>query len=678
MQEVLLKFFSQFKISYKVMGGTGLMLVLLTVVAGISLYSLGQTKDSVDEVVTHRQPVMTTSLELADAVDRASATLGFYLSNSDASNKAAYEQSLSALDVIISKLLAMQAVKRDPKTFAQVKEISELVNKYKSYHDQMTQLAVNTQDNFPAMKYSGDTINPIAMTINGNLQAMMSSESQEAASPQRRKVFYDIAQLRQKWMNVLIGLRAYMAFRDTTSLENLKTYREAFEQQLKKMKQYDQLLTFEESDAMQAIRDGSKKYSVGLDKVIEIHSSDKWRTDSYLIKTEVGPLVNNIKSKIDTLVAKQTKLTSSISSNLLSGVSHTKSLVAGLLVISILIGLLGTWLMSISIVHPLRRAVAAMRDIADGDGDLTQRLDARGKDEVSELASAFNTFISRVQDVVSQVAGSTSQLASAAEEMSLIVDQTKNGIQQQSHETEQVATAMNEMVATVQEVARNADSAAEMAQAADAQALTGKNVVSRTVQSIEQLASEVNKASDVIHGLERDSEAIGAVLDVIQGIAEQTNLLALNAAIEAARAGEQGRGFAVVADEVRSLASRTQSSTQEIQAMIERLQIGSRDAVAVMTNGTTQAEESVRQAAEAGSSLEQITNAVANISHMNAEIADAARQQGTVAEEINRNVNNITQVAEVSASGTEDMARSSLALAELASSLQTMVARFKI
>ena len=181
------------------------------------------------------------------------------------------------------------------------------------------------------------------------------------------------------------------------------------------------------------------------------------------------------------------------------------------LIFSIIFGLLGTWLMSLSIVSPIKRAVAAMHDIAEGEGDLTQRLDAKGKDEIAELARGFNTFISRVQELVSQVAGSTSQLASAAEEMSLIVDQTKNGIQQQSNETEQVATAMNEMVATVQEVARHADSAAQMAHEADSQALTGKNVVSRTVQSIEQLAGEVNKASEVIHGLERDSEAIGAV-----------------------------------------------------------------------------------------------------------------------------------------------------------------------
>jgi len=678
MHDLLMNFFSRIKISHKVMGGTGLMLVLIAIVSVTALVNLSRTKNDVTEVVTKRQPVTITSLQLADAVDRTSAALGFYLSSADDTDKTAYEQALANLDTIITKLLAMPAVKEDTQTLAQVKEIAELVTKYKSYHDTMAKLTVDFMANFPAMRTSADKINPVAMNIQASLQNMMSSEREETATPERRKLFFEIATLRQNWMNILMGLRAYMAFRDNTSLENLKTYRQAFDQQLAKMSEFSQVLNFEESDAIQNIRDGAKTYFQGLDEVIAIHSSDKWRTDSYLVKTEISPLAHTIKSKIDALVGKQTNLTNNISTELVNGVNSAQQVVTGLLIFSIIFGLLGTWLMSLSIVSPIKRAAAAMHDIAEGEGDLTQRLSVKGKDEIADLSSGFNTFMSRVQDLVAQVAGSTSQLASAAEEMSLIVDQTKHGIQQQSNETEQVATAMNEMVATVQEVARHADNAAQMAHKADSQALTGKTVVSRTVKSIEQLAGDVNKASDVIHGLERDSEAIGAVLDVIQGIAEQTNLLALNAAIEAARAGEQGRGFAVVADEVRSLASRTQSSTQEIQAMIERLQVGARDAVVVMKKGTSQAEESVRQAAEAGSSLEEITRAVTDISHMNSQIADASRQQGTVAEEINRNVSNITQVAEASANSTEDMARSSLALAELASSLQTMVSRFKI
>lgn len=678
MYDLLMNFLSRISIRHKVVGSAGLLLVLIAIVSATALINLTRTRKDVVDVVMHRQPVMRTSLELTDSLDRASSTLGFFLSNPSPANKQAYDQALLRLKKIISKLLAMPMIQQQPKALAEAKQIATLVKKFHGYHDTMIKLATDNMANYPAVKYSADNINGLAMTILGSLQTMVSAELNETASPKRRQLFYQITNLRQDWMNILIGLRAYMAFRDKGSVENLNTYRSAFNNGLKQLNKLKGMLDFEQSDAFDTIRSNAKSYFNGLDKVIAIQSSDKWRTDSYLIKTEVGPLVNSIKSKIDKFVNQQTILTHRISHGLVIGVSHTQRVVTGLLIVTIIIGLLGAWVMVLSTVSPIKRVAVAMRDIAEGEGDLTQRLEVRGKDEVAELSTSFNTFMEQIQELVSQVAGSTSQLASAAEEMSLIVDQTKQGIQQQSNETEQVATAMNEMVATVQEVARHADNASQMAQEADSQSLTGKNVVSRTVLSIEELAGEVNKASEVIHGLERDSESIGTVLDVIQGIAEQTNLLALNAAIEAARAGEQGRGFAVVADEVRSLASRTQSSTQEIQQMIERLQVGARDAVSVMKNGTNQAEESVRQAAEAGSSLEEITHAVTNISQMNAQIADASRQQGTVAEEINRNISNITQVAEASTSSTEDMARSSLALAELASSLQNMVSRFKI
>ncbi len=343
-----------------------------------------------------------------------------------------------------------------------------------------------------------------------------------------------------------------------------------------------------------------------------------------------------------------------------------------------LLGLVLFYFVSTSIVAPLRRAVLRMDDIASGGGDLTQRLRALGNDEVTEIARGFNRFADTVQNLVQQVQGSTTQVATAAEELTAITAQTSDGVQRQRSEIDQVATAMTEMAATVQEVARNAANAATAAKEANGEADDGKRVVDATIGSINLLAREVTQAADVINHLAADSEAIGRVLDVIRGIAEQTNLLALNAAIEAARAGEQGRGFAVVADEVRTLAQRTQASTQEIQQMIEKLQGGARDAVTVMEAGRDRANESVRQAGEAGNSLQTITYAVSAISDMNIQIASAAEEQSAVAEEINRNIVNIGAVADETATGSEHTAEASAELARLGTDLQSVVGKFKV
>ena len=365
-------------------------------------------------------------------------------------------------------------------------------------------------------------------------------------------------------------------------------------------------------------------------------------------------------------------------SQYLEQLAHGRNtLIAGGVTAMVLGLLVFVWL-GRGIVGPLQRAANGMHDIASGEGDLTQRLAARGNDEVTVMAKGFNQFASRIQEMIQQVGGSTNDLAEAADDLKQITETTRDGVQRQRNEIDQVATAMTEMAATVQEVARNAATAAEAARDANEEAGSGKRVVEETIQAINALAGEVQGASDVINKLAADSEAIGGVLDVIRGIAEQTNLLALNAAIEAARAGEQGRGFAVVADEVRTLAQRTQTSTQEIQGMIEKVQSGARNAVSVMESGRDKAADSVSKAGEAGASLGTINYAVSSINDMNMQIASAAEEQSSVAEEINRNIVNIGTVADETAEGSNRIANANEHLVRLGSELQEVVSQFKV
>ena len=329
-----------------------------------------------------------------------------------------------------------------------------------------------------------------------------------------------------------------------------------------------------------------------------------------------------------------------------------------------------------SVNHGVQQIGTAAKAMAAGD--LTARAKLNGKDEMQQIATSFNEMGDKIEGLIRTIIGSANQLASAAEEVSAVSQETSGNIAQQSSETDQVATAMNEMTATVTEVASNAGNAAEAANAANNEAQSGLNIVHSASSTIEQLASEVDNAATVIQGLQQDTDNIGGILSVIKDIADQTNLLALNAAIEAARAGEQGRGFAVVADEVRTLAARTQQSTAEIESMISKLQSGAANAVNTMTQGTNTAQQSVEQAQQAATALEAITAAVATISDMNTMIASAAEEQSATAEEMNKNIVNIHTLAQSNATGAAQTTSASEELAQLAAQLQQLVGQFKI
>jgi len=328
----------------------------------------------------------------------------------------------------------------------------------------------------------------------------------------------------------------------------------------------------------------------------------------------------------------------------------------------------------------VRRSIQQIGDATGqlADGDLTARLDMDTRDEMQEIARHFNGMVEKFGAVIQQISGATGQLAAASEEVSSVAKDSASSIQRQQQETDSVATAINEMSATVHEVANNASSAASAASQADEEAKEGKAVVESAASAMGSLAQEIENAATVIQELENDSEAIGAVLDVIKNIAEQTNLLALNAAIEAARAGEHGRGFAVVADEVRTLASRTQESTAEIEAMIAKLQGGARNAVKVMQHSREQTHSGVDQAQSAANALQAITHAVGTITEMNTQIASAAEEQSAVTEEINRNVASITDVSVQTSAGAEQTTSSANELARLAAELQVIVGQFRV
>ncbi|WP_429214922.1 methyl-accepting chemotaxis protein [Aeromonas veronii] len=355
---------------------------------------------------------------------------------------------------------------------------------------------------------------------------------------------------------------------------------------------------------------------------------------------------------------------------------RTMSIIVSLVTLGFVVVI--AWLLTAQIRNPVMALLEQTRRVSSGD--LTSRIDMQqfNNDELGTLAKGFGEMQTNLRTLVSEVSGSVVQLSSATEEMSSVARQSAANMSAQQHELNQLATAMNEMQATVQEVSRNTSDAASAATSASETAEIGAQTVNDSILRIERVAGAIESTAVVIRQLGDDSRNIGMVLEVIRGIAEQTNLLALNAAIEAARAGEQGRGFAVVADEVRTLAKRTQDSTSQINTIIAELQQRAEQAGSTMQQSQELMNTTVATAREAGESISQISGSVSSISHMNIQIATATEEQGAVSEELNRNVVNISHASEEVAAGATQMAQACNELNHLATQLQDMVRRFRV
>ena len=400
---------------------------------------------------------------------------------------------------------------------------------------------------------------------------------------------------------------------------------------------------------------------------------DEMRT---LINTRIKNGTDQMGEQLNKLIAINTTGAKQASDQ--AGRSYD-SAITGIVVVAVaaaLLTVLLAWLLTRSIVTPLRKALEVAESIAGGN--LSKVIEDDGKDEPARLISALSTMQTNLRQTIQHIAGSATQLASAAEELSAVTEEASKGLQQQNNEIDQAATAVNEMTAAVEEVARNAVSTSEASTQSNQAAREGRDRVVETVGAIQTMTQDVQNTSLLIEGLATQGRDIGKVLDVIRAIAEQTNLLALNAAIEAARAGEAGRGFAVVADEVRALAHRTAQSTQEIYKMVAGIQNGTGEAVQSMQQSNQRTHNTLELARAAGVALEQITQSISLINERNLVIASASEEQAQVSREVDRNLVNIRDLATQSAAGANQTSAASHELSRLAVDLNGMVARFVI
>ena len=665
------------RIRTKLILGVGLLLAIIAVVALVVWGNLAQVRSQADAVTGRVQPAVLDAMELARELDAANKSLGYYLLTQEAMHRDAYRNSLRQISQLLLSLQNMPLTRDDERVKRHLDGITSGVNGFAGMQERMLGLVEDQQANQPAFRYAASNLNPYTQEMAHLFSQMVQAERGETSTPERRELLLLLGDVRYSLVNIMSSLRGYLAFRADSTVASIEAYMGTLAQQIEAMQELSHLLTFEQEDALEQIVAAHQTYVTNYPELKRIHSGEQWRTDAWLIRTELGEHNQRISQELDALLGYLRESITVHSAGLMAQTDRTRQGVLVMAILALLVGVFTVWWLTHVIVTPINAAARTMDEIARGGGDLGCQLKQGGQDELGQMCAAFNRFVGKIREIIGPVKESTDHLAESADGMAAVTHQTRQGVQRQQQETEQVAAAMNEMVATAQDMVDSAGMAADATAQADKEARAGAEVVRLTIKQINALADAVEQAGDVIHRLEEDSSNIGKVLDVIGGIAEQTNLLALNAAIEAARAGEQGRGFAVVADEVRNLASRTQDSTSEIQSMIEKLQSGAHEAVTVMKTGREQASSSVEQASHAGESLKTIAEAVAQIRDMNQHMADAARQQGAVAGEINRNLVTITEVAEQTAEGAAELEQASGRLTAMSHQLQSLVGHFK-
>lgn len=347
------------------------------------------------------------------------------------------------------------------------------------------------------------------------------------------------------------------------------------------------------------------------------------------------------------------------------------------IIVAILLIAIGLWV-ALGVARPIIRAAGMLGDIASGDADLTKQMKVDTKDEVGKLAISFNSFVGQLQSLITAIASNSKEVNHIAQNLTTSSNSTQRNTEEQQQSVDMIATAMNEMGATVHEIARNANETANAAKQSASETSSSQSIVNSSIEGINSLFGKMQSASEVIQTLAQDVGEISTVLEVIRGISEQTNLLALNAAIEAARAGEQGRGFAVVADEVRTLAQRTQESTEEINTMIQKLQGGAKDAVTAMDEGIETARSSVEHADKAGASLDSITSAIGMITDLSIQVATATEEQSSVVEELNSHILNIKNMSDSTAIESKNINDQCQTLSDSSNELSNMVGSFKV
>lgn len=648
--------FSNLKLSMKMGLGFGCILILLSIVLLVSISALQQADEGISQ---YRGLARNTNLtgQLQTSMFNVRMNVKDFMLTQDEQELQYYRDDLSSMKAFLDD--ANSHIEQADRV-ALIKQTYDAIDTYEEAFQQVVTL-MKQRDTVEK-----DKLVPAGEKMRVLIENFIDSAYQDGDS----EAVYHSSHVQKK---MLIGRLYVVKFLQSNldtdyklAVENMKN---SFKEELEDLEPY--LNSAQRTKIFNEFSSAHSNYIQSMDDIHNLIVEIQTITEKTLNRIGVQ-VANNMEDINLSIMKDQDTLGPQLKQNTDRSVNLTLMLSA----IAIVLGIVSAYFLTVTITRPIEQAVNAANLLAEGD--LTVDVGATRGDETGKLLQAVQNTAINLKQMMLTISNASSELASASEELAVVTEQTSKGISQQEAETDMVATAMNEMTTTIHDVADNAAKASSASNQAEQDALYGAKVVHSTINSINSLSVSVNNSSQKLSEVQQEVNNISGILKVISEIADQTNLLALNAAIEAARAGEQGRGFAVVADEVRSLAERTQGSTTEIQAIIEQLQVGTQSTVEAMNEGKQLADSCVDQAEKTNAALEAITQSIGVINDMNMQIASASEQQSIVSEEINRNIVNVKRVAEENSVAANQTSSSSLEIARLAEDLGQLVSQFKV
>ncbi len=671
----------KFSVQKKLLLGFGIILILFALMAFNNLTHIQNITTIEERLIDVRLPTVMAGMSMADGIHLSLAGLRGYMILGKQPQKAELfkaerKHGWEKIDGALQQMIDFSKNWTVQKNKQLLNEMKLLIGEFRQAQQEVEDISHQT-DNIPALKMLLTQAAPQAKKIVIAITALIDEEALLEATPERKKLLKLLADSRGSFSLALANIRAYLLSGDRQFVDNFRNKLKINELRFKQVSEMAYLFNEQQTNTWDTYKHEYALFIPLPEKMVELREAENWNTANYILGKKAAPIAKKIMGLLKQMRKSQDNLALDDTEELDNATNSMKTNMIIATLVVIILGIFISIVISRIITVPLTKVVMRAKEISSGN--LTHPpLVLTSNDELGELTTTINDMSRSLSDIIGHITTSSKKICNSSSELSAITQRTSQVIDEQLIQTEQASSAMTEMSTSVQNISQNIKKTFIAAKEANTETTDGRKMVDDAVQAIQHLAGQIENGANVVHQLEEDSDSIGSVLDVIKGIAEQTNLLALNAAIEAARAGESGRGFAVVADEVRTLASRTQESAQEINVMIEKLQSGSRQAVATMNKSREEAQLVVERANNAGVSLSVISTVVERINSMSSAIADMAEQQNATTEEVKSNIVAISDMSQKTSSGAQDTAIASKSLAKLSGHLQGAIKQFKI